>query len=119
MGIEVHIGAIVEGVPVEIIAFIRFFLKRRDKKLINWLFYGVAFEQIESLVIIRCVTLLCDDLRFFFLIVVPPCIAFKLPPSILLGFEPSCCLGLLKVAVFLLRNIQINIINSKREPPHY
>jgi hypothetical protein len=60
--------------------------------------------------------LLCGDLRLFFLVVAPPCIDFRIPPSILLGFEPSCCLGLLKVAVFLLRNIQINIINSKREP---
>ena len=53
MGGEVHVGAVVEGVPVEIVALIRFFLKRRDKNLANWLFYGVAFEQIESLVIIR------------------------------------------------------------------
>lgn len=118
MGGEVHVGAVVEGVPVEIVALIRFFLKRRDKHLANWLFYGVAFEQIESLVIIRWATLLCGDLRLFFLVVAPPCIDFRIPPSILLGFEPSCCLGLLKVAVFLLRNIQINIINSKREP-HY
>jgi hypothetical protein len=113
MGREVHVSAVVEGIPVEVCTGGRGILSadgRGSDCGIDWgnafggSFEGRVIEQVDGG---GCILGKGDFGHglLLLLFVVPSCIVYGIPPSILLGLTASG-LALFNVATFLLRNIK-------------